>query len=312
MSNLASKPLLKWVGGKSQLLPAVLGTFPEHINDYYEPFVGGGAVLLGLLAERAAGRITIDGDIYVSDLNPHLINFYKVVQSEVEPFITAVAALQAAYAAAPPLAAGATPDRDPADAAAASSSQEATYYWMRKRFNALPPTERMGPTAAALFYFLNRSCFRGVYREGPRGFNVPFGHYRATQILDAEHVRAVSAALVGAGVQFSVSDFSVPLARAGGPQDHVYIDPPYLPVTATSFTGYTADGFDAVQHEALFAAAQAAGARGATFLLSNADAPVLATAFPAPAYRTLKVSARRAIHSKDPGATAMEVLIRNY
>ncbi len=312
MSNLASKPLLKWVGGKSQLLPAVLAAFPRDMGDYYEPFVGGGAVLLGVLAERAAGRITIDGAIHVSDLNPHLINFYKVVQTQPEPFITAVAALQSAYAAAPPLAEGATPDRDPADATAAASSQEAYYYWTRKRFNALAAPERTGPTAAALFYFLNRTCFRGVYREGPRGFNVPFGHYRATQILDAEHVRAVSSALVDAGVQFTVSDFSVPLAAAGGPQDHIYLDPPYLPITATSFTGYTADGFDAAQHEALFAAARAAGARGATFLLSNADAPVLATAFPAPAYRTLKVSARRAIHSKDPGATAMEVLIRNY
>jgi DNA adenine methylase len=223
-----------------------------------------------------------------------------------------VSELQTAYAATPPLAEGATPDRDPIDAVAATTSQEATYYWTRKRFNALPATERTGPAAAALFYFLNRTCFRGVYREGPRGFNVPFGHYKATQILDAEHVRAVSAALVEADVQFSVADFSVPLAAAGGPQDHVYLDPPYLPVTATSFTGYTADGFDAAQHEALFAAARAAGARGATFLLSNADAPVLTTAFPAPAYWTSKVSARRAIHSKDPGATAMEVLIRNY
>jgi DNA adenine methylase len=151
--------------------------------------------------------------------------------------------------------------------------------------------------------FLNRTCFRGLYREGPRGFNVPFGHYKNPAICDEANILAVSALIQG--VVFRNQSFEVSMAGATE-HDFVYLDPPYVPETATSFVGYTADGFPGTSHAALFTAIKDLPC---PFLLSNANVALVREAFPPTEFQVDVVSARRAIHSTKPGSTTEEVLI---
>ena len=298
------KPVLKWVGGKTQILDDVLTLFPTQIRNYYEPFVGGGSVLLGFLTRVKSGAITLSGRVYVSDLNQNLINLYQQIQTSPEPLLTELQRLTAEFASAT----GTTVNRKPTTQEEALTSQESYYYWIRAKFNALSDTGRASPLAAAMMLFLNKTCFRGVYREGPHGFNVPFGHYKNPAVFEEAHIRAMSALIQG--VEFSVCSFDAPLSRPGA-GDFVYLDPPYAPETATSFVSYTSDGFNAAQHAALFESCKGLHARGAKFLMSNADVSMVKEAFPAPAYTTTVLVCRRAIHSKKPGSVTNEVLIRN-
>lgn len=300
-----TKPLLKWVGGKSQILDTVLAQLPTTMANYWEPFVGGGSVLLGVLSARRAGTLTITGTVYASDLNPNLIGLYQTIQSNPDALVVEVERLVAAHTQA---AKGAVVNRSPATEAEALTSAESHYYWVRVRFNALPVAARNTPAAAAMFLFLNKTCFRGLYREGPRGFNVPYGNYKQPTILDRAHLQEVSALLQG--VVFSVQPFEAALA-AVGPGDVVYLDPPYAPETGTSFVGYTADGFDLESHKRLFELCRQLRGRGASLLLSNADVKLVRDAFPTTEFETTTVVARRAIHSKKPGATTTEVLVRS-
>lgn len=307
---MTTKPLLKWVGGKGQILDTVLNLFPTAIHNYYEPFLGGGSVLIGLLGRINAGAITLTGTIHAADLNPCLIGFYKVLQSNPEELLTELQRLSTVYATA---CANPTPsvNRSPTTAEESRTSGESFYYWCRQRLNGIPRTLafRATTTAAALFLFLNRTCFRGVYREGPRGFNVPYGNYKNPTIVDADHLRALS--ILIQPVVFSVAPFGETLAIASpSTQDFIYLDPPYVPETATSFTGYTADGFGPDEHAALFAILHGLSTK-TRFLLSNSAAPAVRAAFPVPLYTTTLLTARRAIHSKSPDSTTMEVLIRN-
>jgi DNA adenine methylase len=304
-----TKPVLKWVGGKTQILDTVLSLFPKELNDYYEPFVGGGSVLLGLLSYRKAGLIKVHGTVYASDLNSTLIGLYKALQSQPDELLAAVLALVAPFAALT----GTEIHRKPTTAEEAATSQESYYYWIRSQFNAMTPAQKLTPTGAAHFLFLNKTCFRGVYREGPRGFNVPFGHYKNPTVVDEAHLRAVSDLLHG--VVFRCCGFGDALGPIGpGPKDtpdFAYLDPPYAPETATSFVGYNADGFDEAQHRTLFAAAAGMREKNVGMLMSNADVPLVRTAFPTPTFTTTVVSCRRAIHSKEPSARTNEVLVSN-
>lgn len=269
------KPLIKWVGGKTQILDKVLSRFPRTIQNYYEPFVGGGSVFLALLASD----IEISGRCYVSDINPVLINFYTVVQTQPERLIERLRALEADYVGC--------------------ENKETRYYEMRTQFNGQP---KDGAESAALFLFLNKTGFRGVYREGPNGYNVPFGHYKKTNVLDEPAIRAVSQAIQN--VVFTCEGFESALARVSNADDFVYADPPYAPETDTSFVGYVAGGFDL--HGKLFDTLRGLPC---SFLMSNSDVPLVRQAFPTPTYTTDVVAARRAINSRDPSMQTREVLI---
>jgi DNA adenine methylase len=309
MSSIAPiqpvKPILKWVGGKTQIIDEVLATFPVAIaGDYYEPFLGGGSVLLALLSYIRAGRIRIAGRVHASDANANLIAFYKNVQRDPAGLIAATQGFAAEFAAAK----GTVVNRKATTAAEAATSPESYYFWIRMRFNALPTIERTSVTASAMLLFLNKTCFRGIYREGPRGFNVPFGNYKNPTIVDVDHIMVVADLI--RDVVFTHADFTTPLTAVKS-GDFVYMDPPYAPETGTSFVGYTADGFGADAHAALFAACAGMRGRGVDFVMSNAAVKMVVDAFPAPAYDTKRIVCRRAINSKKPDATATEVLITN-
>jgi len=300
----AVKPFLKWVGGKTQILNDVLELFPRTIANYHEPFVGGGSVLLGMLSAVKAGNISITGKIYASDLNPNIINLYKAIQTQPADLIREVRALLSEYT---PLK-GTEINRKPSTHAEALTSQESYYYWVRAQFNDLRGEHRQSPKAAAMCLFLNKTNFRGVYRDGPHGFNVPFGHNKNVSVIDDAHIQAVSELI--RDVVFSVRPFQESLATLQS-GDFVYLDPPYAPKTTTSFTGYTTEGFNLDAHNALFTACKTLKPNKVAMLMSNADVKLVRDAFPLPEFQTKIISCRRAIHSKDPGAKTNEVLITN-
>ena len=295
------KPFLKWVGGKTQIIDEVLSLFPRIIQNYYEPFLGGGSVLIALLTEPS---ITVNGTIHASDLNSNVIGLYKNIQTNPEELITAVKALTTEYSQAKNTAI----NRAPTTLEEALTSPESYYFWTRAKFNALTKEQRASVQGSAFLLFLNKTCFRGLYREGPRGFNVPFGNYKNPTILEEENIRALSTLFQP--VVFTCSSFSdiLPKPTKG---DFTYLDPPYAPEQGTSFVSYTADGFDLETHNALFKATKELKERGVAFLMSNADVPLVREAFPSAVYETKSILCRRAIHSKTPDAKTREVLIKN-
>jgi len=290
------KPCLKWVGGKTQIIHDVVSHFPTVLTNYFEPFVGGGSVLFAFLSYVAAEKITLSGKVYASDFNPLLIDLYKEIQSHPAKLITEVKQLRDAFNRCT----GTTVNRCPSTFEEATTSKESFYYWIRSKFNESP--------SSAMFLFLNKTCFRGVYREGPSGFNVPYGHNKNPSILDDDHIYTLSHLLKD--VKFYYASFTESLLhpKAG---DFVYLDPPYAPETATSFVGYTSDGFDDC-HATLFTMCHTLSKKGVKLLMSNADVKLVRDAFPAPPYTTTVISCRRAINSVDPSERTNEVLVKNF
>jgi len=302
------KPFMKWVGGKTQIIHDVLSLFPPTIDDYYEPFLGGGSVLLALLTHIHNGTITLKGKIVASDLNAKLIALYRVIQAEPEQFITEVTKLTVEFSKCKEKANDTKANRVATTLEEALTSPEAYYFWIRSRYNALTDDEKLTVPASAMLLFMNKTGFRGVYREGPHGYNVPFGNYSNPAVLDPAHIREVSALIKD--VVFRVAGFKDALAplKTG---DFVYMDPPYAPEDAKSFVGYTADGFDEEKHKELFSCCATLTTKNVKFLMSNASVKLVTDAFPAPAYTTRIINCRRSINSTNPEARTNELLITN-
>ncbi|WP_284869162.1 DNA adenine methylase [Corynebacterium rhinophilum] len=275
MNNV--KPLVKWAGGKRQLLPHIHAALPAGTpRRYYEPFIGGGAVLFSLTP--AAAR--------VNDLNSELINLYEVVREGVEELISLVSTY-------------------PNDAD--------FFYQLRavdrdaERFAALSATER-----AARTLYLNKTCYNGLYRVNSAGqFNAPFGRYKNPTICDADTLRGVHQYFWDNDITFTQGDFAAAVADAGE-GDFVYFDPPYDPVNVTSsFTGYQKDGFDRAEQERLKAVCDDLNARGVKFLLSNSATEFIRDLYED--YSIDTVAATRAINSVGSRRGKVdEVLVRNY
>jgi DNA adenine methylase len=207
-----TKPFLKWAGGKTQIIAEIMARFPTTMNNYHEPFLGGGSVLLALLSYIENGTITVAGKIYASDINTTLIGLYQNIQANPHALIAEVRQLieESAVAAA---AATAAPEvnRKASTLQEAQTSPESYYFWVRSRFNMVSKEDRMTIPASAMFLFINKTCFRGLYREGPHGFNVPYGNYNNPAILDEEHILHISALIKN--VVFSVSSFPDAFSR---------------------------------------------------------------------------------------------------
>ena len=297
------KPFLKWVGGKTQIIDEVMALFPKQIHNYYEPFLGGGSVLLALLSTES---IRVSGHIYASDINPNLIAIYKNIQQQPEELIAEVKRLADEYGKCN----GSIINRTPASIEEAMSSPESYYFWIRGRFNAMTrdkenATMRESVQASAMMLFLNKTCFRGLYREGPKGFNVPFGNYKNPSIIDEIHIRNVSVLI--RDVIFVCQPYIDSLVRITK-QDFVYLDPPYAPETSTSFVAYTASGFSLDDHKILFSMCDKIEAQ---ILMSNADVELVNNVFTEPKYTKKTISCKRAINSRAPDSRTNELLIMN-
>lgn len=295
------KPFLKWVGGKTQIINEVLASFPDTMANYYEPFLGGGSVLLGLLSRVNAGKITVANKIYASDLNPTLIGLYKNIQTNVHEFMVEMDKIIAEFSTC----GKSSVNRKPTCLSEALTSQESYYFWIRSTFNALSDEDKVSLRGSAMFLFMNKTCFRGVYREGPNGFNVPFGNYNNPSIIEKEHLLAVSELLQG--VVFTAQPFTTALEGVCN-GDFVYVDPPYAPENEKSFVSYTADGFGIENHNSLFKRLKELDTK---FVMSNASVKLVKDAFPETIFNVKIVSCRRAINSKNPEAKTDEVLISN-
>ena len=300
-----TKPFIKWVGGKSQIINDVISLFPESMNNYHEPFLGGGSVLLALLTYNANGLINIRGTVYASDLNSNLIGLYKNIQSTPDLLINEVKKILGEFEKCK----GSVVNRTASTIEDAMSSSESYYFWIRKKFNLLSKEDRTSVTASAMLLFMNKTCFRGVYREGPNGFNVPFGNYKNPSILEEEHIRNVSVLIKD--VVFTNCSFSDSLTKITK-GDFVYLDPPYAPENDTSFVSYTTDGFNLDNHKMLFKECKEMAEKNVKFLMSNSDVNLVKNSFPSELYTTKIVSCRRAIHSKTPDVRTNEVLISNF
>ena len=294
------KPFLKWVGGKTQIMKNVIDKIPKEMNNYHEPFLGGGSVLLAVLSLQKQNEIAISGRICAYDINGSLINVYKNVQSNKDELFSYISKYIEEYDSIVNI----KGDNKVSTIEKAKTSKESYYYWVRSKFNSI---DNNTVECSAIFMFLNKTCFRGMYREGPNGFNIPFGHYKKTPtIVTREELDSVSDLIQN--VEFIQSDFnnSINNAEIG---DYVYLDPPYAPENDKSFVGYTKDGFGLEAHKSLFNAITILDQKNIRFAMSNANVKLVMDHFKD--YKHEDIVARRAINSKNPGSTAKEVIIYN-
>ena len=298
---ILQKPFLKWVGGKTQHIQQIINSFPDNMENYHEIFLGGGSVLLAVLSLQKAGLITINGSIYAYDLNKQLIQVYRHIQSNKDELITRVQHYRNEYDKCPTVEKG-TANRKPVNDTEAKTSRESYYYWMRMKFNLL---KDLSIENSALFIMLNKTNFRGVYREGPNGYNVPFGHYKKTPaIISISEIDKISTLIKD--VVFIDADFNESINNATE-GDFVYLDPPYAPQNRKSFVGYTENGFDINMHKKLFKLTKALTTNNIKFAMSNANVELVKKSFEGYVFK--EISARRAIHSKNPAAKTTDVLI---
>lgn len=304
------KPILKWVGGKTQIMDTLIQDFPTCIHNYREIFLGGGSVLLSLLSYVKHGMIKVSGQIYAYDLNEPLVSMYQNIQSHhTEVYSNLQTLIQEFGESGGESGHENIVNRSPATLEEAKLMKENYYYWIRSEYNRLSLNEKKTPRGSAMFIFLNKTCFRGVFRVGPRGFNVPYGHYPKSEIVKWEHLEEIHSLIQG--VVFECCDFSSSLGRVEV-GDFVYLDPPYAPENATSFVGYTENGFPLEKHRELFSMIHGLGLNK-KIMLSNADVSLVRENFlESDHYQTLSILCRRAIHSKNPESKAKEVIIRNY
>ena len=290
------KPIIKWVGGKTQILDKVLKTFPREIENYHELFVGGGSVLFGLLESK---DITVKGKVYAYDKNQKLINMYRQIQTNPKDVHDHLTELFKTYDTRT----GTEVNRKPQTEEEGLTSKESYYYWVRKKYNDLIPTTHIH---AATLIFLNKTCFRGVYREGPNGFNVPYGHYKTTPVVTPlEELLKIQDLIKD--VVFKWCDFRASFAQTVNDCDFIYADPPYAPENVKSFVGYTKDGFTMDDHKDLFDLLKYSEI---DFVMSNAKVYLVTSSFED--YKIEDVPARRAINSKDPSSITTEVLVHGY
>ena len=266
-------PIVKWVGGKRQLMLELLKNMPENYNRYFEPFIGGGALFFYLQPDNA----------YISDMNEELINLYQVVRDNVDELV--------------------------ADLQKHDISKE--YFMEIRNIDRTEEYESWSDIQkASRFIYLNRTCFNGMYRVNSKGeFNVPFGHYKNPRILDENNLINCSNLLQRTEIKHA--DFSEILKKVKK-GDFVYFDPPYVPLSETSsFTSYTKDGFDMDMQLKLRDVCDELDSMGVKFLLSNSDTKLVNELYEN--YNIKKVFASRQINANADGRGKItEVLVRNY
>ena len=271
-----AKPFIKWVGGKRQLLPTLLKKIPKDINTYYEPFVGGGAVMYRIDSNRK----------HITDINPELINTYTIVRDRVEDLIDELSKEE-------------------------YKNDLETYLeiraWDRDEDFVDNRTELQ---RAARFIYLNKTSFNGMWRENKKGqFNVPFGKMNNPKILDDVNLRLCSQFLQD--VEIECCSFESLLDNIGK-DDFVYLDPPYVPLSATSsFTSYSKGNFDLKMQKSLKEFCDELNKKGVKFILSNSSAEFVLELYKD--YNIEEVYAKRAINSKGDGrGPVKEVLVSNF
>lgn len=273
--NKLVAPVVKWVGGKRQIIDQIFQYIPKNISTYYEPFFGGGAVLFELQPKKAV----------INDINKELINLYEVIKNNTEELLEDLKT---------------------------HKNDEEYFYYVREldrdkaSYNSLTPVQK-----ASRIIFLNKTCYNGLFRVNKSGeFNAPFGRYKNPNIVNEITIRAVSNYFKKADITFMSKDFAEVLkgARKGA---FVYLDPPYDPVSDTaSFTGYDKGGFNRDEQIRLKNVCDKLNEKGIRFLLSNSATDFIKDLYAD--YQIELVKAKRAINSNgDKRGEIDEVLVMN-
>jgi len=269
-------PFIKWAGGKTSLLPHLLSHVPLPLKEYHEPFLGGGALFLGICTRTSAFNA------HLSDTNQELITAYRVIKESPEELIQLLSRFQREYD---------------------SAVDKSAYFYREREWR---PTDRI--ESAARLIFLNKTCYNGLYRVNSKGeFNVPFGRYKNPRILNSDGIRAVSHALENTKAELHSLDYKDALSSCGR-ADFVYLDPPYQPASKTSsFTDYTPGGFTEKDQEELAEEFGKLVDRGSTVLLSNSDTPLMRHLYRD--FEIRKVTVNRPINSVGSGRKGYRELI---
>ena len=274
--NKLVAPVLKWVGGKRQLIENFLELIPKYINLYCEPFLGGGALFFALQPKIA----------YVNDINENLILVYKIIRDDVENLIEELSKFK---------------------------NESDFFYSVRdwdrnpEKYNSLSDVQR-----AARIIFLNKTCYNGLYRVNNAGeFNSPFGSYKNPNIINAPVLRAVSKYLNSAQIYLTSVDYAEILSEIPK-KTFVYLDPPYDPISTTSnFTGYSKGGFNRDEQIRLKECCDALTEKKIKFMLSNSKTDFILDLYSS--YNIITLKAKRFINSVGSGrGNVEEVVVRNY
>lgn len=276
-SNVKVAPFLKWAGGKRQLLNQIKERMPKEYNDYYEPFIGGGAVLFELQPEKAT----------INDINISLINVYRQVKDNTEEFIELVNKL---------------------DSEMWEDGKE-YYLNIREKYNDKLLKNEYDLELAALFTFMNKHCFNGLYRVNKKGlFNVPYNKSRRTSI-EEEAVRETAKFLKTVNILEGDFEEACKDAKKG---DFIFFDSPYAPLNPTSFEAYTKEGFDVESHKRLSELYDKLTERGCYCMLTNHNTEFINELYSNKGYRIDVVSVKRMINSDASNRKGEEVIICNY
>jgi DNA adenine methylase len=274
--NALISPVVKWVGGKRQLLPVIKKNLPKKYNSYCEPFLGGGAVLFNIQPRKAI----------INDLNSELMNVYNVIKNNIDELILDLK----------------------------KHKNESDYFYKmreldrdKKKYNQLSDVKK-----ASRILYLNKTCFNGLFRVNNAGeFNTPFGKYKNPNIVNENTLRAVNSYFNEVEITFHSKDYQKVLDSLKK-NSFVYLDPPYDPVSDTSsFTGYNKGGFNQDEQIRLKECCDSLDDNGIKFLLSNS-----ATEFIKELYKNYNpqiVKAKRSINSVSTKRGQVdEILVKNY
>lgn len=275
--NIVLSPVVKWVGGKRQLLGDIVPLIPNIFSTYVEPFVGGGAVLFDIQPKKAI----------INDFNSELINIYKVIKDKPDELISALEKHEC-------------------------FNSEKYFYEIRaldrnENYDELSDIEK-----AARIIYLNKTCYNGLFRVNQAGqFNSPYGKYKHPNIVNMPIILAMSKYFNANDIKIVNGDYRITLKnlKKGA---FVYFDPPYMPISSSSsFTGYTENGFDMRQQSELKKECDRLNAKKIKFLLSNSDHPFIRDLYKD--YEIITVKAKRSINSNaNKRGEINEVLVRNY
>lgn len=277
MSKSNCAPIIKWVGGKRQLLSEIKSRMPKEFNTYYEPFFGGGALFFELQPEKAV----------INDFNSQLINLYQRVKDDYKSVIKIIDKFQNKY-----------------NSLQTNSQKLDYYYTLRKEFNKLLKTDARNATAAALFIFLNKAGFNGLYRVNASGeFNVPSAHRSKINAYQLENIKSASDCLNKATILHGDFEKACKDAQFG---DFVFFDSPYY----DTFDTYQAGGFNEASHIRLATLFKTLSNRGVNCMLTNSNTDFIKELYSG--FHIEVVDVKRMVNCDASKRTGQEVIITNY
>ena len=274
MSDTNTAPFVKWAGGKRQLLEHLSVRMPKEYTDYYEPLVGGGALLFHQKPSWA----------FINDINRELIHTYTEIRDHVGPLSVLLSSMDQV------------------------TCTKEFYYEMRGRYNDKLKTKDYDTEMAALFIYLNKHCFNGLYRVNRKGqFNVPWNQKEQVRSVDVENIKNISYYLKSVTITCQDFEASLETAKKG---DFIYFDSPYAPLNPASFDSYTKEGFTEEEHRRLAKVFRELSERGCYCMLTNHNTELIQELYQD--YLQEEVDVRRAINSDPKKRVGKEVIIRNY